>query len=62
MAKFSNVDLAILAGLPFTQMGSSTSLRDARSTIQPLIDVAVKYRAIARAFDADDMIDPAAIA
>lgn len=62
MAKFSTVDLAVLAGLPFTQMGSATSLKDARSTIQPLIDVAVKYKAIARAFDAVDMIDPAAIA
>jgi NitT/TauT family transport system substrate-binding protein len=62
MAKFSGVDLAVLAGLPFTRMGSSTSLKDARTTIQPLIDVAAKYKAIARSFDANDMIDPAAMA
>lgn len=61
MAKFTGVDLAVLAGLPFTRMGSSTSLTDARFTIQPLIDAAAKYKAIAQPYDAKEMIDPAAL-
>jgi NitT/TauT family transport system substrate-binding protein len=62
MAKFTGVDLAVLGNLPFTRMGSSASLKEARVTIQPLIDVAAKYKAIAHAFDAKDLIDPAATA
>lgn len=62
MAKFTGVDLAVLAGLPFTRLGSSTSLKDARATIQPLIDAAAKYKTIAHPYDADELIDPAAIA
>jgi hypothetical protein len=61
MAKFTGVDLAILAGLPFTRMGMSTSLKDARITIQPLIDAAAKYKAIAHTYDANEMIDPVAL-
>jgi hypothetical protein len=52
----------VLAGLPFTRMGSGTSLKDARTTIQPLIDAAAKYKTIARPFDANELIDPAAMA
>ena len=61
MARFSSVDLAVLANLPFTRMGSTQALKDAHATIQPLIDVAAKYKAIAHAFDAKDLIDPAAL-
>jgi NitT/TauT family transport system substrate-binding protein len=62
MAKFTGVDMAVLAGLPFTRMGSSSSLKDARTTIQPLIDAAAKYKVIARPYDATEMIDPVALA
>jgi NitT/TauT family transport system substrate-binding protein len=62
MAKFTGADLSVLAGLPFTRMGTSTSLKDARATIQPLIDAAAKYKTIAHTYDAKEMIDPTALA
>jgi NitT/TauT family transport system substrate-binding protein len=61
MAKFTGVDLAVLSNLPFTRMGGTQALKDSHATIQPLIDVAAKYKAIARSYDAKDLIDPAAL-
>lgn len=61
MAKFSAVDIAVLANLPFTRMGDPAALKDSRAMIQPLIDAAAKYKVIPRPFDARDFIDPAAL-
>jgi NitT/TauT family transport system substrate-binding protein len=62
MSKFTGVDLAVLSNLPFTRMGTSTALKDAHATIQPLIDVAAKYKAIPHSYDAKELIDPSALA
>lgn len=61
VAKFTGIDPAILQNIPMTPMGTIESIKEARTTIQPLIDVAAKYKAISRSFDARDMIDPAAL-
>lgn len=61
IAKYSGIDPAVIASMPQTQVGSLANLKDSRM-IQPLIDAAVKYKAIAQGFPAKDLIDPAAIA
>ncbi len=61
LAKFTGVDLAVLANLPFSRMGSSATLKDAYATIQPLIDAAAKYKVIPHPYDAKELLDPAAL-
>lgn len=61
LAKFTGIDLAVLTNLPFSRMGSSTTLKDAYTTIQPLIDAAAKYKLIAHPYDAKELVDPAAL-
>jgi hypothetical protein len=51
-----------LTNLPFSKMGTSSTLKDSLATIQPLIDGAAKYKLISRAYDARELIDPAALA
>ena len=62
LAKFTGIDLAVLANLPFSRMGSSATLRDAYATIQPLIDAAARYKLIPHPYDAKELLDPAALA
>ena len=62
LAKFTGIDLAVLANLPFSRMGSSATLKDAYTTIQPLIDAAARYKLIAHPYDAKELVDPAALA
>lgn len=62
LSKFTGIDLAVLANLPFSRMGSSATLREAYVTIQPLIDAAAKYKLIAHSYDAKELVDPAALA
>jgi NitT/TauT family transport system substrate-binding protein len=61
LAKFTGIDVAVLANLPFSRMGSSGTLKNAYATIQPLIDGAVKYKLLAHSFDAKDLVDPAVL-
>lgn len=61
LAKFTGIDLAVLTNLPFSRMGSSATLKNAYTTIQPLIDGAVKYKLISHSFDAKDLLDPAVL-
>lgn len=60
IAKYSGVDISVIASMPQTMVGSLAMLRDPRM-IQPLIDAAVKYKAIAQDFPAKTLIDPAAL-
>lgn len=62
LVKFTGIDLAVLTNLPFSKMGTSSTLKDSLATIQPLIDGAAKYKLISRAYDARELIDPAALA
>jgi NitT/TauT family transport system substrate-binding protein len=62
ISKFTGIDLAVLDNLPFTRIGTTAVLKDAHTMIQPLIDVAVKYKAIPHSYDAKELIDPAALA
>jgi NitT/TauT family transport system substrate-binding protein len=60
IAAYSGVDEKVIASMPQTVVGSLADLRDP-GMIQPLIDAAVKYRAIPARFPAKELIDPAAL-
>jgi hypothetical protein len=55
ISKFTNVAAADVAGM--TRVTCGTKLDPTQ--IQPLVDLAVKYKIIATRFDARDLIDPA---
>jgi ABC-type nitrate/sulfonate/bicarbonate transport system substrate-binding protein len=59
LAKYSGIDAKIVAQMTPTTVGVAGQL-DPR-LIQPMIDVAVKYKAIAAPFPAKDVIDPNAL-
>ena len=56
MAKYTGVDEATLAAIPPIALAAPSQLDGA--LIQPLIDIAVKYKVIDHGFPAKDMIDP----
>lgn len=56
LSRFTGVDAKVIASLPQQMLGTALDVR----LIQPLLDVAVKYGAIATRFEARSMIDPAA--
>jgi ABC-type nitrate/sulfonate/bicarbonate transport system substrate-binding protein len=59
LAKYSGIDAKIVAQMTPTTVGVAGQL-DPR-LIQPMIDVAVKYKALAASFPAKDVIDPNAL-
>lgn len=54
LTQFTKVPASVLAQMPRTRLATKLDQR----TIQPVIDVAYKYKAIATAFDAKEMIPP----
>jgi ABC-type nitrate/sulfonate/bicarbonate transport system substrate-binding protein len=59
LAKYSGVDAKIVAAMTPTTVGVAGQL-DPRM-IQPMLDVAIKYKVITTPFPAKDMIDPNAL-
>jgi len=57
IAKYSGVDTATLAAMPDVPLAQPDQLQG--PLIQPLIDIAVKYKAIPQGFSAKDLLDPA---
>jgi ABC-type nitrate/sulfonate/bicarbonate transport system substrate-binding protein len=57
VAKFTGVDAKVIAAQPKQLVGTVIDLK----LIQPLVDVAVKYKAVPAGFEARAMIDPAAL-
>jgi len=55
MSKFTGIDPAVFAQMPRVKSALSVDPK----LIQPLIDVAAKYKAIPASFDARELIDPA---
>ena len=58
LARFTGVEPAAIRSMAYVTLGTSVEPR----LIQPWIAAAAKYKAIAAAFDAKAMIDPAALA
>lgn len=54
LAKFTGIDVSVLATTVPTIMGTTLDPR----LIQPVIDIAAKYNVLAKAFPAKDVIDP----
>jgi NitT/TauT family transport system substrate-binding protein len=57
ISKYSGVDAATLAAMPDVPLAQPDQLQ--APLIQPLIDIAVKYKAIPQGFSARELIDPA---
>ena len=61
IAQETRVDLKVIALLPPSIVGTTAQLKEPQ-LFQPVIDVAVKYKAIPARFPYTDIIDPSALA
>jgi hypothetical protein len=60
LAKYSGVDEKAIAAMSLSPVATNPSQLDPKM-IQPIIDAAVKYKALAATFPAKDVIDPNAL-
>jgi NitT/TauT family transport system substrate-binding protein len=57
VSKFTGIDAKVIAAQPKQLVGTVIDLK----LIQPLVDVAIKYKAVPAGFDMRAMVDPAAL-